>query len=263
MLATHWDTSAEAYSVESEKISFYQVTNRELIAAGQVQPGMTIVDLACGTGLTTQTILASLGDKFTIYAVDLSEKMLQQARKVITSKSVHFIHASADDFSRYVTEKIDRVFCNAAFWHFPDDNAVLKEICTVLKTTGRFLFNIPDQQFDFGDGKRSEMRQVVSACLQQPLRTEILQYSYETIQSLVTENGLCITDFKIIEIDIHPEDLIGFYSIPHVGARRFPDISQEERREIFTKAFSVLSPNQFPKYRWAQFILLHSKGMSL
>ncbi|MBM3237505.1 methyltransferase domain-containing protein [Candidatus Poribacteria bacterium] len=255
MLATHWDTSAETYSVESEKISFYQITNRELIAAGQMQPGMTIVDLGCGAGLTTQIILASFRDRCTIYAVDLSEKMLQQARRAITSKSVHFIHASADDFSRYIPEGIDRVFCNAAFWHFPDDSAVLKEIRIVLKTTGRFLFNIPDQEFDFGDGKRSEMAQVVSACLKPPLRSESLRYSYATIQSLAIENGLCIIDFKIIEIDIHPEDVIRFYSIPHVGARRFPDISQEERREIFTKAFSVLSPNQFPKYRWAQFTL--------
>jgi hypothetical protein len=99
------------------------------------------------------------------------------------------------------------------------------------------------------------MAQVVAACLRQPLRSEGLRYSCETIRSLATENGFSIVDFKIIGIDLHPEDLIGFYSIPHIGARRFPDKLPEERREILTKAFSVLSPNQFPRYRWAQFTL--------
>lgn len=88
---------------------------------------------------------------------------------------------------------------------------------------------------------------------------KVLRYSYEPIRSLAAENGFGVVDFKIIGIDLHPEDLIRFYSIPHIGARRLPDKSPEERREIFTKAFSALSPAQFPHYRWAQFTLALSK----
>jgi ubiquinone/menaquinone biosynthesis C-methylase UbiE len=256
MLAAEWNTSAETYGLESERISFYQVTNRELVAAGEIQPGMSIVDLACGAGLTTRTILASMGDECKIYAVDLAEEMLHQARRVITSSGVRFIHAGADDFARYIPEVVDRVFCNAAFWHFPDANAVLKDIRTVLKPDGCFLFNIPDQEFDFGDGKRSEMAQVVAASLKQPQRSAELRYSYETIQSLTAKNGFSIADFKVIGIALHPDDLIRFYSVPHIGARRFPDRSPEERREIFAKAFSALSPNEAPHYRWAQFVIV-------
>ena len=181
--------------------------------------------------------------------------MLRQARRVIASSAVCFVHASADDFARHIPEVIDRVFCNAAFWHFPDANAVLKEIRTVLKPAGHFLFNIPDQEFDFGDGKRSEMAQVVAACLKQSRRGEYFRYSYETIQALTAENGFSIADFKVIGLVLHPDVLIRFYSIPHIGARRFPDRTPEERREILTKAFSALSPNEAPYYRWAQFVL--------
>jgi len=258
MSATHWNSSAETYSIESEKISFYQITNRELITAGRIQPGMSIVDLACGAGLTTRTILALIGDECKIYAVDLAEEMLRQAKRVITSSAVRFIHASADDFARHIPEGIDRVFCNAAFWHFPDANAVLKDIRTVLKPDGRFLFNIPDQEFDFGDGKRSEMARVVNACLKQSRtsRNDVLRYSGETIQALSDENGFSIVDIKIIGIALRPGDLIRFYSIPHVGARRFPDRTPEERREIFAQAFGALSPDEAPYYRWAQFVLV-------
>lgn len=256
MSVTHWNTTAKTYSVESEKISFYQVTNRELIAAGHIQPGMTVVDLACGAGLTTRTILAAVGDECTIYAVDLAEGMLRQARSVITNRVVRFIHASADDFSHYIPKRVDRVFCNAAFWHFPDANAVLKEIRAVLKNTGRFLFNLPDQEFDFGDGKRSEMAKVVADCLQQPRRNEVPGYSYQMIQALAAENGFRIVDFKTIGIALRPEDLIRFYSIPHISARRFPNLSPDERHRILTRAFSLLSPDESPFYRWAQFVLV-------
>ena len=254
MSSTEWDASANDYRIESEGIAFYQATNRELIDAGEIRPGMIIVDLACGAGLTTRTILASVGDACTIYAVDSAEEMLRQSRGVIISNSVHFIHASADDFSQYVTRPVDRVFCNAAFWHLPDPNAAIKEITTVLRPNGRFLFNIPDQVFDFGDGKQSEMANVVAECLQQPY-TPAYQFSYASIQSLADGNGYGIVDFKSVEIALRPEDLVRFYSIPHFGARRFPGRSSEERREILTTAFSHLSPDRFPRYRWAQFTL--------
>lgn len=255
MLETYWNESAGTYAAEAEKISFYKVTNRELVAAGQLQPRMIIVDLSCGTGLTTRIILESLGDDCTVYAVDLSEKMLQLARGVIKSESVSFIHASADNFSRHIPEKVDRIFCNAAFWLFSDPDAVLKEIRSIMNTSGRFIFNFPDQEFDFGDGKRSEMKQVVDACLQQPTKNGVPSYSYQRIQTLANENGFRIADFKIIEVALTPEDLIMFYSIPHFGAKRLPDKSPVERREIFTKVFSALSPSQYPLYRWAQFTL--------
>ena len=255
MRETPWNTSALTYGVESEKISFYQVTNRELIAVGQLQPGMTVVDLACGAGLTTRTVLFNIGDECTIYAVDLAEKVLSQARRMIKSDAVRFIHASADDFSRHVPKRVDRVFCNAAFWHFPDQNAVLKAVRTVLKNDGRFLFNFPDQQFDFGEGRQSEMARVVADCLGQPQRSERLRYSYQTVEALAVANGFRIVDFQTINITIRREDLIRFYSIPHIGVRRFPDLSLAERRQLFTQAFSALSPDKAINYRWAQFIL--------
>ena len=252
-----WDTSAKIYCIEAEKISFYQTTNRELVTAAQLQPGMSIVDLSCGSGSTTRRILASLGDRCTIYAVDLSEEMLWQAKQTIANQSVSFIHASADDFSRCIPKRIERVLCNAAFWHFPNPPAVLREVHSALKKVGCFLFNIPDQQFDFRDGKRSEMSEVVALCLHQsPSEPERgLPFSYRTVQQLASDNGFIIADFSEVGISLQPEDLARFYSIPHVGARHFPGKSLEERRRIFAEAFDTLSPDKYPYYRWAQFAL--------
>ena len=255
---THWNTSAEVYGIESLKIGFYQITNRELIEAGQLQADMTVVDLACGTGLTCKTILDSVKGEIVIYAVDMAQEMLKQAKRSIKSNAVRFIHASADDFAHYIPNKVDHVFCNAAFWHFLDAGAALREIHAVMRPTGRFLFNIPDQEFDFGDGRRSEVAQVVKTCIRRSTTQGVStcpEFSFEKIHTLASANGFGIVDFKTLTIPIYREDLIKFYSIPHVSTRRFPKLSPQERITAVKMAFSTLEPNQAIPYRWAQFTL--------
>jgi len=256
---THWNTSAGVYGIESPKIGFYQITNRELIEAGQLQVGMTIVDLACGTGLTCKTILDSAKGQIVIYAVDMAREMLKQAKRSIKSDAVRFIHASADDFAHYIPSKVDRVFCNAAFWHFPDAGVALREIHAVMGPTGRFLFNIPDQEFDFGDGRESEVARVVKTCLRRSTTqggSACPEFSFEKIHTLASANGFGIVDFKTLTIPIYQQDLIKFYSIPHVSARRFPKLPLQERIAAVKMAFSTLESNQTIPYRWVQFTLV-------
>ena len=256
---THWDTSAEVYSIESPRISFYQTTNQELVAAAQLQPGMTVVDLACGAGLTSRTILDLLGEEVSIYAVDIAQEMLRQAKRAIGSEAVHFIHAGADDFSQHIPERVDRFLCNSAFWHFPDPDAVLREVDAVIKPiTGRFLFNIPDQEFDFGDGTDSEMAHVVALFLRGSAVHDAGTYpefSLDRIRTLACANGFHVADFRILSIPLHREDLVRFYSIPHVSVRWFPDLPVDQRALAVRRAFDALDTNQVIPYRWAQFIL--------
>jgi trans-aconitate methyltransferase len=254
--ASPWNGSAAAYGVETERISFYRVTNRELVAAARLEPGMVVVDLACGTGLTTRAILAALGEACTVYAVDSAQEMLRQARQALPNRGVRFVQASAEAFARSIPVPVDRVLCNAAFWHFPNPDAALGQIRTVLESSGRFLFNIPDQEFDFGDGRRSEMARVVATCLQHPQSTAAPRYSCEAIQVLAAGSGFWITDYQVVQVQLRPEDLVRFYSIPHVGARRFPDRTPEERRRLFAEAFGRLAPDEPVPYRWAQFALV-------
>lgn len=258
MSSTHWNTSAQVYCTEARRISFYQVTNRELVATAQIRPGMTVVDLACGAGLTCQTVLNLLGEQVILYAVDIAQEMLKQAKRSVRSKIVRFIHASADDFSQHIPEKVDRVLCNSAFWHFPDPDTVLREVHVIMKPIGRFLFNIPDQQFDFGDGKQSEMAQVVEVFLSRS-GTEAAEahpeYSFARICALARANGFAIADFKTLSIPLRRDDLVKFYSIPHVSARWFPELLSHQRAMAVRAAFNALDPNRVIPYRWAQFML--------
>ena len=257
MSVTSWDSSANTYSREVEQISFYHATNQELISTAKIQAGMTIVDLACGTGFTTRTILEAIGSSLTIYGIERSYEMLRQAQRAIKADNVQFIQRDAEDFASSIPRPVDRVVCNAAFFLFANIGTVLDEIRTILKPKGLFAFNIPDQEYDFGDGKSSEMAYVANKYLDPCLSMtapETPRYSSSKIHSLASTHGFRVSDFTVIGLHLSVDDLINFYSIPYIGARRFPNQTPEELKEVVTGRFQMLSEVDVPYYRWAQFV---------
>lgn len=255
MVAASWNASAATYRGAAEHISFYRETNRHLAAAAGLRPGMVVVDLACGTGLTTRAVLAAVHGVCTVYAVDLAEGMLREAEQSLSGAPVHFVHASAEAFAHLVPVPADRVLSNAAFWHFPDPVAVLGQVRAVLTGDGRYLFNIPDQAYDFGDGRRSQMAQVVAAAFGYPQSQETAPYAYATVEDLAVGSGFRIADYRVIEVPVGRDDLIRFYSIPHVASRHFPAYPADMRPGFVAEAFGRLALGAPVPYRWAQFSL--------
>lgn len=204
-----------------------------------------------------------IGDGCRIFAVDVSGEMLNIMRRSVTGPGVQFVQSSADGFAQHIPEKVDRVFCNAAFWHFSDSSAVLQEVGAVLNPEGLFLFNLPDHEFDFGDGRRSEMERLILERLGQPERKEPCRFCHEGIRALATGNGFAIAAFEIVDLRLSGEDLIRLGSIPPIGAEGYPGTSPAERQEILAKAFGHLGHEQLPHYRWAQYTFKSSKdGMN-
>ena len=255
MESNKWDESAAVYRSNVENISFYKVTNQRIVTAANIQPGMTVIDLACGSGVTTRLICEALRGEGKVFAIDSSASMLVQARRYVNSGMVSFLESDACVFSYQVTEKVDLILCNAAFWHFSDPPSVLEECRKVLKPKGRVFFNLPDQEFDFGDGKQSQMSQTVAKCLNQPLRPNMERFDRDIINEIAEKSNFEVSDYKTFGVDLDYNDLIAFYSIPHVSERRFPELPYNERVKIIESAFSKLDKNTLITYRWAQFCL--------
>ena len=139
-----WDSSATDYATFASHSRIYKDTAEALVRLAEIKAGMTIVDLACGSGLVTESILRRRGgNKVTIMATDFSEQMLAAARERIPSARVTFRCEAAEHLSRVVEGHVDRVLCNAAFWQF-DREAALAQIARVLEPSGRCLLTLPD-----------------------------------------------------------------------------------------------------------------------
>lgn len=82
----------------------YLSYRKQAISALKLQPGDTVIDLCCGTGLNFPLLVEAIGPEGKIIGVDLTDGMLAQARQ----------RAEANHWTN-----IELVQSNAANYHFP------------------------------------------------------------------------------------------------------------------------------------------------
>ena len=111
---------AEIYDKEHQKFRNYEREFKEMMEFLELQntEDKTIVDLACGTGATS--IFAARLFK-TVYAVDVSEAMIEMAKKKL-DKNVHNLKFVNAGFLSYEHNgnPVDLVVTKAALHHLPD-----------------------------------------------------------------------------------------------------------------------------------------------
>lgn len=112
-----------------------------VIARSGVKPGMTILDLGCGSGAFTLPAARVVGEQGKVYALDIQPAMLRQLERRLARQRNHDIgnvelkKASAYELP-FPDESLDLVMSVAAFHEIPDKPRALREVKRVLKKSG-------------------------------------------------------------------------------------------------------------------------------
>ena len=99
------------------------------------------LEVGCGTGRIA-TGVASHTDDIDVKGVDISENMLEVARKIAEEEQVgHKVSFEIADAKKlpFDDKTFDSVFCHNMLHHIPDPLPVLKEMSRVVKDDGAFL----------------------------------------------------------------------------------------------------------------------------
>jgi SAM-dependent methyltransferase len=118
-----------------------------LLDAAHVQPGMQVLDVACGSGDLT-ALAAGKGAHAT--GVDFSEAMLALARQ--RHPSLHFQAGDACALP-FLESSVDAVLINFGLLHFRSPQQALQEAYRVLRQGGRLSFTVwapPEETIGFG-----------------------------------------------------------------------------------------------------------------
>ena len=108
---------------------------KQALQRAGLQPGMTVLDMACGTGAVTRAIVEVLGGQGRAMGVDPSSGMLAQARAHVPAE-FHEGHAEALPFT---DASFDFLSMGYALRHVGDLHGAFAECRRVLKAGGRLL----------------------------------------------------------------------------------------------------------------------------
>jgi demethylmenaquinone methyltransferase/2-methoxy-6-polyprenyl-1,4-benzoquinol methylase len=135
--ARFYDWSVNAYYLIGFRWWAYR---RRAIAALGLQPGATVVEIGCGTGLNFRLLQGSIGLSGRLIGVDLSTDMLQQARQRVAVKgwsNVELVPARAADYN--FPSGVDAVFSTFALSLEPRFDEVIANAAMALVAGGRFV----------------------------------------------------------------------------------------------------------------------------
>jgi len=122
-----------------------------------LQEGMTAVDLGCGMGYFSIGMAKIVGETGKVISVDLQQKMLDILRKraIKTGAANRITTFLCDENNIGIHEKVDFAL---AFWmahETPDERNFLKQVCAILKPSGKFLLAEPKGHVTFNEFKKT------------------------------------------------------------------------------------------------------------
>lgn len=257
-----WNKSGKQYHKYALNFPQYKQTNKKLVEIAEIKSNQIIVDLACGTGLTTKEVLKNYPDVKKVYAIDFSEDMINVAKEFVQSKKVAFKVADAQNIDKFISEKIDVVLCNSAFWQFQNQDKVLSTISNILKENGIFVFNLNQQFFDFGKPEPNQKILIDTIFSEmkkrghEPSNKLKPKIDQEKIEELFNQSGFILDKTEIINIGQRSlEDFFNFFKIP-ATATFFENISEKDQEQILSSAYEKLKNQiqQIENNKWIYFV---------
>ena len=113
-----------------------------LLRAAGVAPGMRVLDIATGTGLSAEAALTAVGPRGHVTAADVSPAMVAKARERLGAAPNVSVSVEDGQALPFPDESFDAVLCNLGLMFFPDPVRGLMEFRRVLRPGGRAAVSV-------------------------------------------------------------------------------------------------------------------------
>jgi SAM-dependent methyltransferase/predicted peroxiredoxin len=126
------------FEIESREVF---ARRKEIVAACQLKPGLTVADIGAGTGLFTRMFSDAVGKDGRVIAVDISQKFLDHIQKTSREagqRNVETLLCKADS-TELPAESVDVAFICDTYHHFEFPLKTMASLHRALKPGGRVI----------------------------------------------------------------------------------------------------------------------------
>ncbi|HVH79210.1 MAG TPA: class I SAM-dependent methyltransferase [Stellaceae bacterium] len=145
-MAQYWNEVAGPRWVQRQAIQEARNVEmlEQLLAAAQAQPGEQVLDIGCGTGVTTEPYAIAVGPEGHVTAADISRPMLDAARQRIEArglKNVTLLLADAQVHT-FTPASFDLLTSRLGVMFFADPVAAFRNLFGALRPGGRLAMAV-------------------------------------------------------------------------------------------------------------------------
>lgn len=245
----NFDLSAGIYDTFEEKHRLFETLARKLCEFNAPFSPTRVLDVGCGTGISTLSIHRSLPRPPVIYALDISEPMLVKARERCQGiDGIYFMRGDAERLSDYFHEAFDAVFYTASIFLLPNFRDSVSQACRLLLPGGVLAISYYDGLFD-------EKGSDAVASTFPGSKYQYGAFPYGDLQSFLES----LPGFRISEFDYRFEIgevfLFDFLSIPAQSAGIYAKLPYIERIPLIRDWCARLSASVRPLFMGWKFLV--------
>lgn len=245
----NFDESAGVYDAFEEKHHLFETLSSRLCELTAPSVPERILEVGCGTGISTLALIKAFRGSPIIYGIDLSEAMLVRARERCKGyPGIYFVRGDAERLSHYFHEKFDAVFYTASIFLIPKFRESIVQACRLIVPRGVLGISFYLGIFDVSQ------RDAIAMTFPD------LKYQYgavpypELVSCLETQKS-----FRNTQVDFHFEIgrdfLFDFLSIPAQSAGLFPKIPYANRIPLVRGFCDELAEKVSPLFMGWKFVI--------
>jgi ubiquinone/menaquinone biosynthesis C-methylase UbiE len=159
-----------------------------------IKKGMYVLDVGCGIGVSSFSILKRVGQKGSVTGVDISRGDISQAlkrKKEMKAHNILFIYGNTEDLN-FPENTFDRVVSNFVLQQVKDRTKAIQEMKRVLKPGGYLGFTLPALKH------YKEFREIAAGVLKE----ELVRHDKNCIRSNPNLLQLLLNDAHIPDAQI-------------------------------------------------------------
>ncbi|PIE20194.1 MAG: hypothetical protein CSA66_01160 [Proteobacteria bacterium] len=255
----------EAYERFADRSSLYRASSAELVDRAGVAGAQRIMDLGCGTGLTTAAALAQLGEEGVVIGGDPSKLMLERAKARIDDPRARFIIGGAMELGVAAARDgrpFDTALCNSALWLARDIKREAGRVRNALRDGGLFAFSTPAAFLGHNDHLMTPEFQVFAKAIADvraamghdpeavPLASDPALGDVDHMREVLNICAFDQVDFQLWSYDWPASEYIDWLSMPVVREGMVPPDARDQSERFIAMLRERLDPDLPLVNRW-------------